>query len=55
MASSNMHTLFAYGDSVKNLTGIKGDEVVTEQCLLAVPKFSRIYFNANNVITKFEK
>lgn len=49
-----MHTLYAYGDSVKNLAGIDGDKIVTDETLLHVPKFSKVHFNANNIVTKVE-
>ena len=54
MEGKKMYTLYAYGDSVKKLAGIDSDEIVTEETLLHIPKFSKVHFNANNVVTKVE-
>ena len=53
--NTNMHTLYAYGNMVKNLSGITDSTTLTEDSLLTIPKFSTITYNENNVVTNFQK
>lgn len=53
--SRDMHTLYGYGDMVKNLSGITDSTALTEDSLLRIPKCSTLTHNENNVITDFQK
>ena len=54
MSNSKKYPLTAYGQTVKDLAGVKEDEV-KEGDLIEIPQLRPITFNDRNVITTFTK
>ena len=55
MSNSHMHSLYAYGQTVQDLACIDDNSIVTEEALLKSPKLKSLSFNANNIITGFQR